>query len=113
MGGKDSSNVVTCDHECVNKENGMFIALVSGGVALLTTLIFASFAYTWSETGRQDTEKKEWRKEHQQVLDKKFEEVKDQQKELAKALDQNNDRIQEMLRTLLEEQRKMNQRRQQ
>lgn len=92
-------------------DNGLFVALVSGGVALFTALIFSSFAYTWSETGRQDGEKNEWRKEHQQVLDKKFEEIKTAQKELASNIEQSNDKVFEILQHVLEEQRKLTQRR--
>lgn len=95
-----------CSHE--HKENSMFVSLVSGGAALIVTLVFASFTYTWSEVGRQDTEKKEWRKEHQEVLDKRFQEIKENQKELASSISQSNDKTQKILEQLLEEQRKLN-----
>lgn len=107
----DEKHEQSCDHECVNKENGVFVTLVSSGVALIFTLILASFAYTWSEVKAQDEEKKEWRKEHQQVLDKKFEEVKQAQKELASEIRQDTDKTQQLLQQLLEEQRKYYQRR--
>lgn len=103
------TKVTDCDHDCTNKENGMFVSLVSGGLTIIITLILGSYGYTWSETGRQETEKHEWRKDHEVGLDKKFEEVKQGQKQLADAVSRNNDQLQQILLQILDEQKKANQ----
>ena len=108
MGSKGTD----CDHDCRDNSissNGMFVSLVSGGVTIILTLILGSYGYTWSETGRQETEKHEWRKDHEVVLDKKFDEVKQGQKQLADAVSKNNDQLQQILLQILDEQRKANQ----
>jgi membrane-associated HD superfamily phosphohydrolase len=89
-------------------ENGSKIVLFSIIAGIVTTLLFGSYVYTWSESNGQDVEKREWRKEHQQVLDKRFEEIKQGQKEISAQNEKNYDRTQELLQQLVEEQKKTN-----
>lgn len=90
--------------------NSFFVTMVGGAMALITTLILASYAYTWAESSKNVEEKTQWRKEHQQVLDKKFEEVKQIQERLADKIEQSNDRTRDLLQQVLEEQRRYNDR---
>lgn len=90
--------------------NNLLMAVIGGLMALVTTLILASYAYTWAESNKQTDEKVQWRKEHQQVLDKKFEEVKQNQQRLADRIEESNDKTRDLLQQVLEEQRKYSER---
>jgi uncharacterized protein YlxW (UPF0749 family) len=97
--------------------NRLYLSVVGGAMALSATLILAGFAYTWAESSTNVKEKSEWRKEHQQVLDKKFEEIKANQERLAQKIEQSNDRTRDsndrtrdLLQQVLEEQRRFNDR---
>lgn len=90
--------------------NSFFVTVIGGAMALITTLILASYAYTWAESSKNVDEKTQWRKEHQQVLDKKFEELTKTQERLAEKIEQSNDRTRDLLQQVLEEQRKYNDR---
>ena len=87
-----------------NSIKGGLIAVVS---TLIGSLLLGSYLYTWSADKEQATEKKEWRSEHNRVLEKSLQEIKETQK----ADNQENKTYQQQVREtlqkiLLEQQRK-------
>lgn len=96
------------EHHSSGTLNGLFLGIATGAMALVVTLILASYAYTWAQSSRDAEEKSQWRKEHQQVLDRKFEEVKQTQERLAQKIEESKDSTRELLQQVLEEQRRYN-----
>ena len=87
-----------------NSIKGGLIAVVS---TLIGSLLLGGYLYTWSADKEQTTEKKEWRSEHNRVLEKSLQEIKETQK----ADNQENKTYQQQVREtlqkiLLEQQRK-------
>lgn len=92
--------------------NTTFAVVIGTSGTLVLSLILGSYGYTASEIDKERVEKREWRKEHQQTLDKKFDEVKDKQDKLAETIDKNNEDVKDILRQMLDEQKRSNQMRQ-
>jgi Spy/CpxP family protein refolding chaperone len=88
--------------------NKIVITILGGVVFLGITLIMGSYGYIHSEMKVERDEKHEWRKEHQQVLDKKFEELKEGQQKIEDVVNRNEVDNREILREILTEQKKMN-----
>jgi hypothetical protein len=95
-----------CDDE--KGKNGMTIKILSGVVSLGIILILGAYGYTWSEMKSDQDEKREWRQEHQRVLDKRFEEIKQGQEKLGDKFDKNTNDTKDILQEILVEQRQMN-----
>jgi septal ring factor EnvC (AmiA/AmiB activator) len=88
--------------------NGSSHVLIGGVLTLTITLLLGSYIYTWSETGRQDDEKQKWRGEHNQVLDKRFDEINKKQDKLEALVTNNNNKTQELLMELINSQHRTN-----
>lgn len=86
-----------------NSLKGGLVAVVS---TLIGSLLLGSYLYTWSADGKQTDEKKEWRSEHNRVLDKNFDELKQNQKNIEKVVTENQKDVQKTLQEILLEQRK-------
>lgn len=95
-------------HRYWDKHVGLLTGIISGLVALGITLILGSYGYTWLEVKAEQEEKRVWRKDFQEELDKKFTEVKDGQKELTTVIHQSNVTTKMMLSEILNEQKKQN-----
>jgi len=91
-----------------DNRNSMMMPIIGGVMALGATLVLGAYGYTWSEMKSEQEEKHQWRTEHQQVLDKKFEEVKQGQEKLVDAITKSTDDTKDILKQMLEEQRKSN-----
>lgn len=89
--------------------NGLLIRILAGVISLGIILILGSYGYTRSEIQAEQDEKKEWRKEHQQVLDKRFNELKQGQDKLTDTINRTTDDTKDILKQILEEQRKVRQ----
>lgn len=88
--------------------HNVHISVIGGIVALGMTLILGSYGYTWGELKAEQEEKRLWRKEHQELLEKKFDEVKQGQEKLNEELRRSNTDTNDMLKQILEEQKKQN-----
>jgi len=86
----------------------MLMPVISGAIGLGIVLVMGSYAYTWQEMSSEQKEKFEWRKEHQRVLDKRFEEVKRGQDKIEESINKNTDDVKRMFHEILIEQRKAN-----
>ena len=87
-----------------NSIKGGLIAVVS---TLIGSLLLGSYLYTWSADKEQTTEKKEWRSEHNRVLEKSLQEIKETQKQTAQETKENQNQVRETLQKIfLEQQRK-------
>ncbi len=95
-------------HRYWDKHVGLLASIISGVVALGITLILGSYGYTWLEVKAEQEEKRVWRKDFQEELDKKFMEVKQGQKELTTAIHETNMTTKTMLSEILNEQKKQN-----
>jgi septal ring factor EnvC (AmiA/AmiB activator) len=90
-------------------QNSTFATVVGVACTLSATLLLGGYAYTWSGLEEERKEKIEWRKTHDEQLDKRFDEVKKGQKELSDELSKNNDNVKELLKQILDEQKKQTQ----
>jgi len=88
--------------------NGMVMPIISGVLALGITLVLGAYGYTWSEMKNEQNEKHQWRSEHQQVLDKKFKEVKEGQQKIEELVRRKEEDTSMILKEILDEQRKAN-----
>ena len=87
-----------------NSIKGGLIAVVS---TLIGSLLLGGYLYTWSADKEQTTEKKEWRSEHNRVLEKSLQEIKETQKQTAQETKENQNQVRETLQKIfLEQQRK-------
>lgn len=96
------------DCEIPKKRNGMINPIISGVVFLGITLIMGSYGYIWSEMKGEQDEKREWRKEHQQVLDKRFDKLEQGQDKIQESVNRNEIDNKVLLNEILIEQRKAN-----
>lgn len=94
--------------------HNILVNIIGGVTVLGITLILGSYGYTWGELKAEQDEKHQWRKEHQEVLDKRFDEIKEGQKELQHGQDnledlvnRNQDNTKDILKEILEEQKKI------
>lgn len=94
-----------CDSE--KGKNDMTIKVISGVVSLGAILVLGSYTYTWSEMKSEQEEKREWREKHQEMLDRRFEEVKQGQQKLVDMIDKNTDNTRDMLQQILNEQKRV------
>jgi hypothetical protein len=96
--------------ECDSRRKGldMTIKLLGGVISLGTVLVLGGYGYTWSEMKFEQEEKRQWREKHQQVLDKKFEEVKQGQEKLTELINRKEETNNNLLEKILDEQRKAN-----
>jgi len=90
-----------------SKGDDMTIKVLAGITSLGTILILGGYGYTWSESKLEQTEKREWRQEHQKGLDKRFEEIKIGQEKLVERIDKSSNNTQDMLQRILDEQRRL------
>ena len=90
-----------------SKGDDMTIKVLAGITSLGTMLILGGYGYTWSESKLEQTEKREWRQEHQRVLDKRFEEIKIGQDKLVERIDRSSNNTQDMLQRILDEQHRL------
>lgn len=90
-------------------ENSTFSTVVGIVCMLVITLLLGSYAYTWTGFEEDRREKSEWRKSHDEQLDKRFSEVKQGQDKVTEVVNRSNEDVKELLRQLLEEQRRANQ----
>lgn len=95
-------------HRYWDKHVGLLTSIISGTVALGITLILGSYGYTWLEVKAEQEEKRVWRRDFQEELNKKFTEVKQGQKELVATVTDTNMTTKTMLSEILNEQKKMN-----
>lgn len=97
------------DDDCENHidRDELMIKIVAGVVSLGTVLVLGAYGYTWSESKSEQTEKKEWRQEHQRVLDKKFDEIKHGQEKLESMINKSDSNVKDMLQRILDEQKKV------
>lgn len=95
-------------HRYWDKHVGLLTGIISGTVALGITLILGSYGYTWLEVKAEQEEKRVWRRDFQEELDKKFTEVKQGQKELVATVNETNTTTKMMLSEILNEQKKQN-----
>jgi len=98
--------------DCENKKNDtrgsdMTIKVLSGVISLGVILVLGGYTYTWSEMKGQEDEKRQWRQEHQRVLDKRFDEIKQGQEKLVDMIDKNTDNTRDMLQQILIEQKRV------
>jgi len=91
-----------------NNEKGSSNVFVGAVFTLTTTLLLGGYVYTWSETGRQDDEKKVWRNEHNRLLDNRLDEMKKKQDKLEALVIDNGVVVKDLMKQLLEEQKKAN-----
>ena len=90
-----------------SKGDDMTIKVLAGITSLGTLLILGGYGYTWSESKLEQTEKREWRQEHQKGLDKRFEEIKIGQDKLVERIDRSSNNTQDMLQRILDEQHRL------
>lgn len=89
------------------KGDDMTVKILAGITSLGTLLILGGYGYTWSESKLEQTEKREWRQEHQRGLDKRFEEIKVGQDKLVERIDRGSNITQDMLQKILDEQHRI------
>jgi len=94
----DSETIHTC---------ATVMKLISGVVSLGVVLVLGSYGYTWSESKGEQVEKREWRQEHQRVLDKRFDELKRGQEKLEMTIERNTSSVEAMLQEILNEQKRV------
>jgi len=85
----------------------MTMKVISGVVSLGVVLVLGAYTYTWSEMKSEQDEKRQWRQEHQRVLDKRFDEIKQGQEKLVGMIDKNTDNTRDMLQQILVEQKRV------
>lgn len=90
-------------------ENSTFATIVGVILTLLIMLLLGSYGYTWNGLEEERKEKNDWRKAHNEQLEKKFLEVRQSQEKLTDAVNKTSDKTTELLQQLLDEQRKANQ----
>ena len=102
-----------CDHihdcEIENKktEQKVIMSFLSGIISLGLVLVLGSYGYTWSETKSGQEEKREWRKEHQAILDKRFDALERGQDKIERTLDIKINETKDMLQQILNEQQRV------
>jgi hypothetical protein len=89
-----------------DKHNGMLMGIISGAVALGTTLVLGSYGYTWLEINGEKEEKRVWRKDLQESLDTRFSEIKKGQSELSEKVNASGEVSKALLMEILAEQKK-------
>ena len=88
-------------------DNSVKAGLIGIVATLIGSLLLGSYLYTWSADGKQTEEKKEWRSEHNRVLEKNLQEIKETQKQTAQETKEYQNQVRETLqKILLEQQRK-------
>lgn len=97
-------------HRYWDKHNGLLMGMISGIVALGTTLILGSYGYTWIEIKTEQEEKRVWRKDFKDALDAKFAEVTKGQAELSDKLHASDVTTKTILSEILAEQKRQNRR---
>lgn len=95
--------------ECDSRKgrNDMTMKIISGVVSLGVILVLGAYTYTWSEMKGEQDEKRQWRTEHQRVLDKRFDELKQGQERIAETFNRSSDVTKEMLQQILNEQKRV------
>jgi hypothetical protein len=83
--------------------------MMGGTVAFILTLVLGSYGYTWGELKSEQEEKTAWRAKHEELLERKFEEVRIGQEKLKDSFERTNNDTRELLKQILEEQKKSNQ----
>jgi len=96
-----------CDVGKGKHDMTMTMKVISGVVSLGVVLVLGAYTYTWSEMKGEQEEKRQWRQEHQRVLDKRFDEIKQGQEKLVGMIDKNTDNTRNMLQEILIEQRRV------
>jgi hypothetical protein len=89
-------------HRYWDKHSGLLMSVISGVTALGVTLVLGSYAYTWVEVKAEQEEKRIWRKEYNDELDRKFSEIKQGQKELSENVRESNTATKDMLKQILD-----------
>ncbi len=87
-------------------DNSVKAGLIGIVATLVGSLLLGSYLYTWSADGKQEEEKKQWRSEHNRVLEKNFDDVKENQKNIEKVVTENQKDVQKTLQEILLEQRR-------
>lgn len=82
--------------------SGSLNVFISIGATLIVTLILGSYVYTWLESDNQSKEKKEWRIQHEQTLDKRFDELKLKQDRIETAVHESHDQTALLLQQLID-----------
>lgn len=106
----DDNDSYPCDHnyhDTSNKEQDVFMKFLGAIVSLGIILVLGSYGYTWVEAKDDQEEKRDWRKDHQAQLDRRFDDLKHGQERLEDALNKNNEESKNMLQKILDEQRKV------
>lgn len=93
-------------HRYWDKHNGMLMGIISGVIALGTTLVLGSYGYTWLEINGEKEEKRVWRKDLQESLDSRFSEVRKGQLELSEKINASGEVSKTLLLEILAEQKK-------
>jgi esterase/lipase len=86
---------------------GLMLKIIAGVVSLGTILVLGAYGYTWSEMKGEQDEKRQWRTEHQRVLDKRFDELKQGQEKINDTVNRNTDDTKMMLQQILDEQKRV------
>lgn len=87
--------------------NKLAMTIIGGAVFLGLTLIMGSYGYIWSEMRLEQEEKREWRQEHQRVLDKRFDELKQGQDKLEETVNKSANDTKQILQQILDEQKRV------
>lgn len=87
-----------------NHEIVVFMRLLSGIISLGIVLILGSYGYTWVEARGEQTEKRDWRRDHQSQLDKQIIELKRGQERLEDSMNRSSEETRRMLQRILDEQ---------
>ena len=82
------------------------MGIISGVIALGTTLVLGSYGYTWLEINGEKEEKRVWRKDLQESLDSRFSEVRKGQLELSEKINASGEVSKTLLLEILAEQKK-------
>jgi hypothetical protein len=84
----------------------LMFRIIAGVVSLGTVLVLGAYGYTWSEMKGEQEEKRQWRQEHQRVLDKRFDELQQGQEKLNDTVNRNTDDTKVLLQQILDEQKR-------
>jgi hypothetical protein len=85
----------------------LMLKIIAGVISLGTILVLGAYGYTWSEMKGEQDEKRQWRTEHQRVLDKRFDELKQGQEKINDTVNRNTDDTKMMLQQILDEQKRV------
>lgn len=96
-----------CNAATINGKLSLILKFIGAFASLGVVLILGAYTYTWNEMKDEQEEKRQWRMEHQRVLDKKFDEVRKGQDRLEDVVNKNTNDTKDILVEILIEQKKV------